>query len=310
MMQTFKVIIEKINHFRLFIVSKFSALKELFLLFLYSTFGKDKVLSTFGFIIEKFKIVNKRLFSHLNSNGDNYALIKKIYILFYRSLFGVLVYLFLLNTNFLWLTGGMPSIDQLQNPKLSQASTILSADGIEIGKYFAENRTPVDSASISPWVFKALISTEDKRFFQHSGIDLRRIGSVALCIVSGKKDQGGGSTISQQLAKNLYSTRKKEMRGLLYYIPFVRTIIYKTKEWLTAIQLEKRFTKGEIATMYLNTVDYGNNAFGIKTAAKTYFNKTPDKLNISESAILVGLQKATTYYNPIRNPKNSGRVAN
>ena len=310
MMQTFKVIIEKINHFRSIILSKFSVLKEQFVLFLYATFGKEKVISTFGFISEKYEKLNRTLYSHLNINGGNYTFIKKIYVLFYRSIFGVLVYLFLLNSNFLWLTGGMPSIDQLQNPKLSQASTILSADGIEIGKYFAENRTPVDSASISPWVFKALISTEDKRFFQHSGIDIRRMGSVALGIVSGKKDQGGGSTISQQLAKNLYSTRKKEMRGLLYYVPLVRTIIYKTKEWLTAIELEKRFTKGEIATMYLNTVDYGNNAFGIKTAAKTYFNKTPDKLNISESAILVGLQKATTYYNPIRNPKNSQKRRN
>lgn len=93
------------------------------------------------------------------------------------------------------------------------------------------------------------------------------------------------------------------MRGLFYYIPLVKTIVYKTKEWLTAIQLEKRFTKGEIATLYLNTVDYGNNTFGIKTASKTYFNKTPDKLTVSEAAVLVGLQKATTYYNPIRNPK-------
>lgn len=272
--------------------------------------GKQKsenIINTYATFKNK---VDNVLFGHLNPDGKHFNLLKRFYKIFYRSLLGVVVFTFLIETNFLWLTGGMPSIEQLQNPKLSQGSTIYSADGVEMGKFYTENRTPVDSAAISPWVFKALIATEDKRFFEHSGIDLRRMGGVLLGIFSGNKDQGGGSTISQQLAKNLYNTRKKESKGLLYYIPIVKTLIYKTKEWLTAVELEKRFTKGEIATLYLNTVDYGNNTFGIKTAAKSYFGKAPDKLTVSESAVLVGLQKATTFYNPIRNPANSKKRRN
>lgn len=293
-----------------FIALQFSRLGNFIAWILIKVLGKEKFESLSNAFSENYKKIKIFLFSHLNQEGENFRLIKSIYKWFYRIGFGTLIYIFLINTNFLWLTGGMPSIEQLQNPKLSQASTIYSADGVEMGKFFAENRQPVDSAAISPWVFKALIATEDKRFNEHSGIDLRRMAGVVAGILTGNSDAGGGSTISQQLAKNLYNTRKKEMRGLLYYIPLVRTIVYKTKEWLTAIQLEKRFTKGEIATLYLNTVDYGNNTFGIKTASKTYFNKTPDKLSVSEAAVLVGLQKATTYYNPIRNPKNSKKRRN
>ncbi|MBK6980001.1 MAG: transglycosylase domain-containing protein [Cytophagaceae bacterium] len=200
----------------------------------------------------------------------------------------------------------MPSIEQLQNPKLSQASTIYSADGVEMGKFFTENRQPVDSAAISPWVFKALIATEDKRFNDHSGIDLRRMAGVAAGILSGNL-RCRRRKYDFQTACQTFTIPEKEMRGLFYYIPLVKLSYIKQKEWLTAIQLEKRFTKGEIATLYLNTVDYGNNTFGIKTASKTYFNKTPDKLTVSEAAVLVGLQKATTYYNPIRNPKTQKR---
>lgn len=247
--------------------------------------------------------------SYFDTSGRYYKSIAKLYRVSFRiGIFGLLYY-FLIKTNFLWLTGRMPSIEQLQDPKVSQASDIISVDGVKIGKFFAENRVPVDSNQISPWVFKALIATEDVRFFNHSGIDLRSWVGVAVGILSGG-DRGGGSTISQQLAKNLYNTRKSEMRGLLYHIPLVRTIVFKTKEWLTAIELEKRFTKGEIATMYLNTVDYGSNAYGIKTASRTYFNKEPIDLKPEEAAVLIGLQKATTYYNPIRNPENSERRRN
>ncbi|MGL4631059.1 MAG: transglycosylase domain-containing protein [Leadbetterella sp.] len=245
------------------------------------------------------------LYGHLDAKGRNFNLIRTIYSIFYKSTFGICLYLFLIKTNFLWLTGKMPSIEQLQNPKLAQASTIISADGVEIGKYFTENRVPVDSNQISPWVFKSLVATEDKRFNQHSGIDLKRMGGVLIGMLKGSKSSGGGSTISQQLAKNLYDIRKKEMHGLLYYIRPLRVLIQKSKEWITAVDLEKRFTKGELLTLYLNTMDYGNNSFGIKSAAKTYFNKSPLKLNASEAAVLIGLQAATTKFNPIRNPENS-----
>lgn len=159
---------------------------------------------------------NTFLFSHLDPDGENYTLIRKIYKWFYRLGFATLVFVFD-KYKFPLAHRGMPSIEQLQNPKLSQASTIYSADGVEMGKFFTENRQPVDSAAISPWVFKALIATEDKRFNDHSGIDLRRMAGVAAGILSGNSDAGGGSTISQQLAKNLYNTRKRNERFVLLH---------------------------------------------------------------------------------------------
>jgi penicillin-binding protein 1A len=203
----------------------------------------------------------------------------------------------------------MPSVDELQNPKLSQASAIVSMDGVTISNFYAENRIPVDSNEISPWMFKALVATEDARFEEHTGIDLKSLAGVAVGILKGG-DRGGGSTISQQLAKNLYNTRAKEMRGILYQIPGIKTIIYKSKEWFTAVALERRYTKGEIATMYLNTVDFGSNTYGIKTASRKYFSKEPVDLQPEEAAILVGTLKATTFYNPIRNPENAMRRRN
>lgn len=275
-----------------------------------SVLGEENAARISSYLRESRRKLHAFLYGHLDKEGKYYPFILKAYrITVWCAILAIGFYL-QLRTNFLWMTGGMPSVEDLQNPKLNQSSTIYSSDGEEIGKFFTENRSTVDSAAISPWMFKALIATEDKRFDQHSGIDLKRMASVAVGILTGDADRGGGSTISQQLAKNLYNTRRKEMRGLLYRLPVIGTLVYKSKEWITAIQLEKRFTKGEIVTMYLNTVDYGNNAYGIKTAARTYFNTTPAKLSVSESAVLVGLQKATTYYNPIRNPENSKRRRN
>lgn len=215
------------------------------------------------------------------------------------------IYIFCVETNFLWLMGSMPSVEDLQNPKVAQSSEIYTADGIMIGKFYTENRTPVPYKQISPNLVRALIATEDVRFYKHSGIDYKAMAGVAWGIIVGATDRGGGSTITQQLAKKLFKTRKSGARGLLGYVPGVSTLIYKTKEWLTAIKLERNFTKEEILTMYFNTVDYGNNTYGINTAAKSYFSKSPDSLNVQESAVLVGLQKATTTYNPIRNMKRS-----
>ncbi|WP_435354493.1 transglycosylase domain-containing protein [Emticicia sp. SJ17W-69] len=268
-------------------------------------FGEEKVTNTFIFFNQKLDIVLNYLKEKFDTDGKYFRAIAKIYKFSGKIILGGLVYLFCIETNFLWLCGKMPSIEQLTNPKIAQSSAIYTADEVEIGKFFTENRQTVDSSQMSPWLFKALIATEDKRFYQHSGIDLQSMAGVAVGIIRGGGERGGGSTVSQQLAKNLYNTRKSDMKGLLYYIPVVKTIIYKTKEWLTAIRLERNFTKGEILTMYLNTVDYGNNAYGIRTASQTYFNKEPKKLTIEEAAILVGLQKGTTLYNPIRNYKNA-----
>lgn len=206
-------------------------------------------------------------------------------------------YIFCVETNFLWLCGSMPSVEDLQNPKVAQASEIYSADGHLIGKFYTENRTPVDFDSLSPYLIKALIATEDVRFYEHSGIDSRALLGVAVGMFKGG-ERGGGSTITQQLAKKLFRTRRKAARGLLGSVPLVRTLVYKTKEWLTSIRLERNFSKEEILTMYFNTVDYGSNTYGIKTAARYYFNKSPFELNLQEAAVLVGLQKATTTYNP------------
>lgn len=299
-----------IKRLKEFISGIFSVIIEKIKALLIKVLGDENFKKMSAFYYRKKEQLSRVLFGHLEPSGAFYPLIRKIYKYTFWIAVLTLGFFLQLKTNFLWLTGGMPSIEALQNPKLNQSSTIYSSDNELIGKFFTENRSAVDSVDISPWMFKALIATEDKRFETHSGIDLRRMASVAVGILTGDTDRGGGSTISQQLAKNLYNTRRKEMRGILYRIPVLGTLIYKAKEWITAVELEKRFTKGEIATMYLNTVDYGNNAFGIKTAAKTYFNKTPDMLDVSESSVLVGLQKATTFYNPIRNPKNSKKRRN
>ncbi len=210
-------------------------------------------------------------------------------------------YTFIINYNFLYLTGPMPTVEELKNPKLNQASEIYSQDGKMIGKFYAENRTPIKFDNIPTPLINALIATEDVRFYDHKGIDPRAIGRAVFSL--GR--DGGGSTITQQLAKNLFKTRRKQDTGLLTRIPLVRKVIYKSKEWLMALILESNLTKNEILTYYFNTVDYGSNSFGLKTAARTFFNKVPDSLNVQEGAVLVGLQKATTAYNPLRNPKRS-----
>ncbi|WP_293892214.1 transglycosylase domain-containing protein [Sporocytophaga sp.] len=205
--------------------------------------------------------------------------------------------------NFLWLFGQMPGVEDLENPSSDQASEIYSADNILLGKYFRENRSPVDLTQISPNVVNALVSTEDVRFYEHSGIDAKGFFAIFWYMVKG--DQRGSSTLSQQLAKNLFKTRNDEFQGILGYVPVVNVLLYKAKEWMLAIKLERNYTKEEIINMYLNTVDFGSNAFGIKVAARTFFNTSPDSLTIEQSATLVGALKATTLYNPVYRPENS-----
>jgi penicillin-binding protein 1A len=225
--------------------------------------------------------------------------VKWLWKFFVRTAAFVALYFFLISTNFLWLTGEMPSVEDLNDPKLSQASQLYTSDGVMFGKFFSENRQPVkDFSELSPHLVNALVATEDSRFFKHSGVDLRALFGVAVGVATGRDERGGGSTISQQLAKNLFRTRASESRGLLGYIPFLRKINYKFKEWVTAIRLERTYSKEEIITWYLNTVDFGSNSFGIRVAAKNYFNTSPDSISVQDAAVLVGLQKATTTYNP------------
>jgi penicillin-binding protein 1A len=205
--------------------------------------------------------------------------------------------------NFLWLFGYSPSRTDIQMPILNTASELYTADSVLIGTYFKENRSLVSYDSISKNVVDALIATEDIRFFKHSGVDFWAIASSLFSTAQG--DKRGGSTITQQLAKNLYRTRYDEQAGLLGKIPGIEMGVVKFKEWMTAYKLESRYNKNEILTMYLNTVSFGNNAYGIETAARRYFNISAAKLNAPQAALLIGMLKATTLYNPIRNPKNA-----
>ncbi|MBR1688656.1 MAG: penicillin-binding protein [Prevotella sp.] len=219
------------------------------------------------------------------------------------------LYLVAVDINFLWLFGKSPSINAIMHPKTPQASVLYSADGVQIGKYFSENRTLVDYEEISPVFWSALIDTEDERFYQHFGIDFKGVGAAFKDYVV-HHEARGASTITQQLVKNMFRVRTEYSTGLLGNIPGLKMLIMKSKEWITAVKLELFFNKKEILTMYANTVDFGSNAYGIKTAAKTYFGITPKELTAEQAAVLVGLLKATTYYNPRINPKNSLRRRN
>jgi len=219
--------------------------------------------------------------------------------------FGSVVLLFaLVNVNFLWLFGSSPTLEGLQKPQLALPSEVYSADSVLLGKYFLENRTPVETNEISPYLFHALLATEDIRFEQHSGID--PAATIAIFYSLAKGDNRGGSTITQQLAKNLFKTRRgSSTRGLLARVPGLSTIIAKIKEWNTSIKLEQSYTKEEIITYYFNTVDFGRNSYGINAAAKTFFSKKPSEITKEEAALLVGMLKATSSYNPFRNPERA-----
>ena len=219
--------------------------------------------------------------------------------------------------------GRMPSFEELENPKSNLATEIYADNGQTIGSFFVQNRSyvqyselyPQDSTALLtiagrqvPPLAAALIATEDARFYTHSGIDLVSLARVGIkTIALQRSSQGGGSTITQQLAKNLFPRGK---RGENKIVRTIKLVVSKFKEWITALKLEYNYTKEEIVAMYLNTVEYGSNAFGIKSAAMTFFGKTPAELNLQEAAVLVGVVNAPTRYSPIRNPENSLRRRN
>ena len=195
----------------------------------------------------------------------------------------------------LGLFGKMPTFRDLENPKSNLASEIISEDNVVLGTYYVQNRSNVRYEQISPNVINALVATEDIRFYSHSGIDFRRTFTIIFYNLVGNKQ--GASTITQQLALNLFSERAKN--------PFKR-IIQKLQEWIIAVKLERNYTKEEILTLYLNTVDFGAyNTFGIKSAARTYFNTTPDKLRPDQAAVLIGMLKGPSFYSPTHNPERA-----
>ena len=199
---------------------------------------------------------------------------------------------------FLIISRDLPDTTELENPEFQLATVAYSADGVELQRYARQNRSWATFDEISPNVVDALIATEDHRFMQHSGIDIFRTAAIPYHVLRG--DPQGGSTITQQLARNLYNER----------IGRKVTVERKLKEMVTALQLERRYTKEEIIEMYLNTVEFGQNAFGIDAAARTFFGKSPAELDVLDSATLVGMLKAITGYNPIRNPESSRRRRN
>lgn len=220
----------------------------------------------------------------------------------------ILLYAVAVTCNLFWLFGKSPSISEIRNPKTAMASEMYSADGKLLGKFFNENRSPVPYDSINSVFFQALISTEDERFYDHHGVDVQGLFAALKDATQGRAR--GASTISQQLVKNMFRVRTQYSTGLLGKVPGLSILIMKSKEMIIATELELLCTKNEILEMYANTVDFGSNAFGIKTAAKTYFNTTPSQLKPEEAAVLVGLLKATSAYNPKINPKNSLRRRN
>jgi penicillin-binding protein 1A len=194
------------------------------------------------------------------------------------------------------LFGTMPTFEELENPQTNLATEIISCDGKVLGTYYVENRSNVYYTDLSPYLPQALISIEDERFEKHSGIDSRSLFRVAFGVLTGNK-KGGGSTITQQLAKNLFPRDEN--------LSTVRLVIRKFQEWITATKLEYNYSKEEIVAMYLNTVAFGHNAFGIRSAAKTFFDKTPKELNIEEAALMAGVVNAPTRFSPVRNPENA-----
>ncbi|HET8830350.1 MAG TPA: transglycosylase domain-containing protein [Pelobium sp.] len=222
------------------------------------------------------------------------AEISKYNGIFWKTVVGFIAFIALIfiATGF-GLFGELPSFRDLENPKSNQASIIYTSDKTELGNYFVQNRSNVTYSELSPNVINALISTEDERFKDHSGIDFKRTFTIFFYNLVGKKQ--GGSTITQQLALNLFSDEGRARS-------FVKRIPQKLRELIVAIKLERNYTKEEIITMYLNTVDFGNNSFGIKAASRTYFNTTPAKLSAPQAATLVGILKGVTLYSPTRNP--------
>ena len=206
--------------------------------------------------------------------------------------FGILSVITLFSSAALGLLGQMPELKQLENPKTNLATQILSSDGVVLGKfYFNDNRTPIAFDALPKNLVNALIATEDERFFSHSGIDLK--GTLRALAYMGKK--GGASTISQQLARQLFVGVRSRNK--------VEAVLQKFKEWVLAVQLERRYTKKEIIAMYLNIYDFGYSADGVQSAAKIYFNTTPKALSIEQSATLVGMLKNSSLFNPLRRPE-------
>lgn len=227
-----------------------------------------------------------------------------IWVVFFLVIFLPLLYVYTVSIDMLGLFGGMPDYSAVENPEIDLSSDLVSADGISLGRYLRYHRSQVYHHELSPHLVNTLLLSEDHRYFGHAGMDFLAYPRVLYGLVT-FTNQGGGSTITQQLAKNLF-TLNPELQGPLAKLgPWPNRVIQKTKEWIISVQLEKNFTKEEIITMYLNTSHFGSNAYGVKVASETYFNKQPAQLNIQESAVLVGLLQNPSLFNPRYRPEKA-----
>ncbi|GAA4132548.1 transglycosylase domain-containing protein [Sphingobacterium kyonggiense] len=223
--------------------------------------------------------------------------VKRYSLNYWKLLIGLIVFavLFLISVR-VGIFGKLPTFKDLENPKSNLASEIITDDNKVLGTYYVHNRSNVKYSELSPSLVQALVSTEDKRFYEHSGIDYSRTLSTVVLTLGGNKQ--GGSTITQQLALNLFGERRAKNS--------LKRIMQKFQEWITAVRLERNYTKEEIVMMYFNTVDFGAyNTFGIKSAARTYFNSTPEKLTPDQAALLVGMLKGPGEYSPVRRPERA-----
>jgi len=236
------------------------------------------------------KVDNNSTKNNTSKNKNNTNYIKWVWIVIFSPvMLLLLIFLFTILNVF----GDLPDVEELQNPKSNLATVIYSGDGKILGKFYKENRVNVKYEELSPYLVNALIATEDVRFYEHSGVDLKALFRSVTGLLIGKSSSGGGSTITQQLAKMQFPREKMNKFQFLFR---------KFKEWVIAIKLEKLYTKEEILTMYLNKFDFLNQAVGVKSAAQIYFNTTPDKLKLEESAMLIGMAKNPSLFNPV-NPK-------
>ncbi len=230
------------------------------------------------------------------------ALKKKIVKWFWFLLvtpFAALILLLIL----VWAFADIPSIEQLENPDTKLATQVIAEEGEILTTYHIENRTFVSYEELAPSLVQAAVATEDKRFYEHSGVDLQSLGRVLFkTLLSHDSSQGGGSTITQQLAKTLYPRGEHVGKAKMVWI--------KLKEWITAIKLERNYTKEEIVDMYLNAIFFGSNSYGISSAASQFFGKKPSELLTEESAVLVGMVNKPTRYNPAINPESALRRRN
>lgn len=235
--------------------------------------------------------------------------VRRTWIIFICVVTLPFLYVYSVSIDLFGLFGGMPGYAAVENPENDFSSELISADGVSLGRYFLYNRSQVRYEELSPHLLNTLVLSEDHRFYHHAGMDFWAYPRVIWGVIT-FNSAGGGSTITQQLAKNLY-TLDPQLDGPIASLGSLpRRIVQKTKEWIISIQLEENFTKQEIITMYLNTSHFGSNAYGIKVAAETYFNKQPLALNIQESAVLVGMLQNPSLFNPYYRPENALKKRN